>query len=130
MSSFPLTNGIAGIIIRKDSFERLHPKDQQIVRKILWQKNEKLVQYARVDTAQARQDLINKFGLEEIPFNENGKKEFQDLADILRQRLVDEFYSQKLLDQVYKYLGEFRAMTPDEQAAAVKAAAAEAINTK
>jgi TRAP-type C4-dicarboxylate transport system substrate-binding protein len=109
-SSKPLTNGCGGIVIRKDTFDKLIAKDQDIVKNILNVKNEKTIIEMRKDNEKAKKALTSKFGLKSFQLSEKADKEMEIVADKVRKRLVGEFYSQELLNKSLSLVAECRKM--------------------
>ncbi|MBF0449269.1 MAG: TRAP transporter substrate-binding protein DctP [Candidatus Magnetomorum sp.] len=114
ISSKPLTNGCGGIVIRKSTFDKIIPKDQEIVKKILNVKNEKTIIEMRKDNDIAKKDLTTRFGLVESSLSEKADKEMSVVADKVRKRLVGEYYSQELLDKAMSLVKECRDMGQDK----------------
>jgi len=110
VSSKPMTNGCGGIVIRKDTFDKMIAQDQEIVQTILKEKNEKTILEMRKDNKKAKKDLTTRFGLKEFKLSEKADKEMEVVADKVRKRLVGEFYSQELLDKSMALVAECRKM--------------------
>ena len=110
VSAKPLTNGCGGIVIRKSTFDKIIPKDQDIVKAILKEKNEKTIIEMRKDNDLAKKDLSSRFGLTECDLSEKANDEMKIIADKVRKRLVGEYYSQELLDKTMSLVEECRKM--------------------
>ena len=110
VSSKPLTNGCGGIVIRQDTFDKMLPKDREIVMAILKEKNEKTIIEMRRDNEQAKKDLTSRFGLKEFKLSEKADKQMAVVADTVRKRLIGEYYSQELLDRSLALVAECRNM--------------------
>ena len=110
VSNKPMTNGCGGIVVRKDTFEKIIPRDQEIVRTILKEKNERTIIEMRKDNEKAKKDLTGRFGLKEFQLSEKADKEMEIVADKVRKRLVGQFYSQELLDKSLALVAECRKM--------------------
>jgi TRAP-type C4-dicarboxylate transport system substrate-binding protein len=110
VSNKPMTNGCGGIVIRKDTFDKIIPKDQEIVKAILKEKNEKTIIEMRKDNEKAKKDLTSRFGLKEFRLSEKADKEMEVVADKVRKRLVGQFYSQELLDKSLALVAECRKL--------------------
>jgi TRAP-type C4-dicarboxylate transport system substrate-binding protein len=126
ISTMPLTNGIGGTIMRKTTFNKIIPKDQKILREVFWHKNEEMVKKTRQDNEKARKDLITRFGLKETEPTNQGRKDFKKASTLVRKRLVGEFYSQALLDDVMRFIQECSDMGENKCAKAVRNAATQA----
>lgn len=110
VSSKPLTNGCGGIVVRKSTYDKIIPKDQEILKAILKEKNEKTIVEMRKDNELAKKDLTTRFGLTEFDLSDQANKEMEVVADKVRKRLVGEYYTQELLDKSMSLVEECRKM--------------------
>ena len=114
ISNKPLTNGCGGIVVRKSTFEKIIPKDQEIIKTILKEKNEQTIIEMRKDNDNAKKDLTTRFGLVEFDLSQKAENEMKTIADKVRKRLIGEYYSQELLDKVMNLVTECRKMGQDK----------------
>ncbi|HTE56653.1 MAG TPA: TRAP transporter substrate-binding protein DctP [Kofleriaceae bacterium] len=107
-TSMPMAYGIAGTLIRKQTWDKLSAEDQKTAEKTFKIQAQKLRKAVRSDNERAFK-AIGRAGVKTIETPPAMVAEFEKHAQATWQEMVGKIYSKEDLDQVMKYRAEFRA---------------------
>lgn len=107
-TSMPMAYGIAGTLVRKQSWDKLSAEDQKAAEKTFRIQAQKLKKAVRSDNERAAK-AISRAGVKTIDTPPAMAAEFDKHAQGVWQELVGKVYSKEDLDMVLKYRAEFRA---------------------
>ncbi len=109
MTALPVNIGVGATVITKEKFDQLSPEQQQILRETSAKHHAELIQKIRNDNATAIEALQKKAGIKIVEFDDAAREELDKIAEETHNALVDEIYSQTLLDKINALLREYRA---------------------
>lgn len=108
MLDLPLADSNGGVLLTKKQFSRLSTEQQNILKYFSNKYLRKLTQLSREDNEKSL-ELISKAGIKYTKItNPKQLASFTEAGKKARQSLVGKLYDQKFLDQVEKYIIEFR----------------------
>jgi len=105
---YPLTHSVGGVLMTTRKLNSM-PDD---LRTILIDKTREnineITQGSRKDNLEALQ-VLQQSGMEMMDISPEAEKDYQNAGKITRQKLVNDLYSQEILDRVLTLLAEFRS---------------------
>ena len=104
---FPMVNATGALLMNKRVFDQLHPKNQEIIRRLIKHYSAKLVQLTRKDNTEALQ-VLREAGITVLPPTPEQIESFKRSAEINYQMSVPSLYSKQLLDQIRGLIKAFR----------------------
>jgi TRAP-type C4-dicarboxylate transport system substrate-binding protein len=107
ITDVPLSYIGGGIIVRKDIFKKLSPETQNLVIKIFQRHLEQLKAVTRQENQEAVR-VMEKNGVKIITPSKDQVAEFKRLSDTAMGRIVNQTFSQKVVDDVTAQLEAFR----------------------
>jgi TRAP-type C4-dicarboxylate transport system substrate-binding protein len=107
ITDVPLSYIGGGIIVRKDIFKKLSPETQNLVIKIFQRHLEQLKAVTRQENQEAVR-VMEKNGVKIITPSKDQVAEFKRLSDTAIGRIVNQTFSQKVVDDVTAQLEAFR----------------------
>lgn len=108
MTNLPVNIGVGATLITKETFDRLSPEQQQMLRKTAAKHHAELILKIRKDNAAAIEALQKKAGIKMVEFEPAAREELDKIASETHNALVGEIYSQALLAQINALLREYR----------------------
>ncbi len=108
MSDLPVNVGVGATVMTKESFDRLSPEQQKIVREVAKAYQGDLIQNIRKDNDRALEALQKKAGIEVVEFEDESREAWDAIAIDTHNALVGEIYSQAFLDKINALLQEYR----------------------
>ena len=109
----PLSNILAALVVQKETFDRISPEDQEVVREICQKHLTKLVDLTRRDNAEAVQVLKGK-GVEFLKPSAADRADYEKARDRIAKALTGRMWDEALFRRFQSLLAEARS----EQAAA------------
>ena len=107
-TSMPMAYGVAGTLVRKQTWDKLSAEDQKATEKTFRIQAQKLKKAVRSDNERAAK-AISRAGVKTIDTPPAMAAEFEKHAQSVWQEMVGKVYSKDDLDTVLKYRAEFRA---------------------
>jgi TRAP-type C4-dicarboxylate transport system substrate-binding protein len=107
-TSMPMAYGIAGTLLRKESWDKLSAEDKKATEKTFKIQAQKLKKAVRSDNERAAK-AISRAGVKTIDTPPAMSAEFEKHAQAVWQEMVGKVYSKEDLAEVMKYRAEFRA---------------------
>lgn len=107
MLDFPMVNSTGALLMNKQTFYKLSPKNQEIVKRLVKQYSAKLVQFARKDNVEAMQ-VLSEAGIERIPPTPEQIASFKQSAEKNYEMSIPSLYPQELLDRIRELIAEYR----------------------
>jgi TRAP-type C4-dicarboxylate transport system substrate-binding protein len=109
MSEVPMANGIAGVVVSKQFFDRLPPDLQALLEEVLARHCRTLVERTRVDN-QESMEVMKERGIA-VTFDRTSinQQEVDTIQSRAIARLVGNLFSQDLVDEVQASLRSYRA---------------------
>lgn len=108
MLDFPMVNSTGALLMNKRTFYSLSPANREILRRLVRQYSEKLVQLTRRDNTEAVQ-VLNDAGIELIPPTPEQIASFRKSAETNYKMSIPSLYSRELFDQVRGLIAQYRA---------------------
>lgn len=118
IGEFPTTNINGATILSKKMWDKISPKNQQIVLQVSRDLHDKLVQTTRKEDADCMKILLSS-GLKVVrttPSFEKDQKDLLEAGKVCRENLVGKMYSRELLNKVTALRDEYRRAHPNESA--------------
>ncbi len=116
MLDLKIANVPGGVLINKQDWDKIPADYQKIIKDCAKKYLDKLTQLSRKENAEALTALEKKNGVVFTRINSNDdSKIFEDVSIKTAQQLVGKFYTQKMLDDMLKYLAEARKIKPAEK---------------
>jgi TRAP-type C4-dicarboxylate transport system substrate-binding protein len=109
MSDLVMSIAIGATVMTKKQFDQLDASTQALLRDVAKRYHRKLTQRIRKDNEESIETL-KKNGIHIVPAAESGIQEWEEVALIVRKKLVRQIYSQELLDEVTRLVQEYRMM--------------------
>jgi TRAP-type C4-dicarboxylate transport system substrate-binding protein len=107
MLDFPMVNATGALLMNKQTFYRLSPKNQEIVSRLVKHYSAQLVQLTRRDNTEALQ-VLSEAGIESIPPAAEQIAWFQKSAQKNYQMSIPSLYSKELFDRIRGLIAEYR----------------------
>ncbi len=107
MLDFPMVNSTGALLMNKQTFDGLSPKNQAIVSRLVKQYSALLVQSTRKDNAEAVQ-VLSEAGIELIPPTPEQIASFKQSAEKNYEMSIPSLYSKELFDQIRGLIAEYR----------------------
>ncbi|MCX6113022.1 MAG: TRAP transporter substrate-binding protein DctP [Proteobacteria bacterium] len=108
MNTLKLTNATGAILMTKNSFNKLSPAHQKLLRERSDEFCKRLVEASRRDNDKAY-DTLKRNNIKFVDMNEQDIKKFDQISEQVWKSLTGKLYSRELLDQVLKYREEFKS---------------------
>lgn len=112
MSAYPNVCVQGATIVRKDEWDKISPKSQELIKSMSQKYYDKYVQLSRQDDRKAV-EMLKKAGVQIVKGDGQQRKQAENISKKVRESLVGKLYSQELLDRVLSLLAEFRKKHPE-----------------
>lgn len=108
MTTLPINVGVGATLITKEKFDELTPEQQQVVRDMGEEYQNKMIIQIRQDNEKAVEALVKKAGIQQVAFEDDALEAWDAIAVDTQNALVGEIYSQEFLDKINAVLHEYR----------------------
>jgi len=111
MLDYPMVNSTGALVMKKDVFDGLSLKNQEILKSVAREYCDKLIQLSRKDNLEAI-TVMKEAGIKVIPPSNEQILSFKENAKRSYLKNIPELYTRDLLNQVQNILKEYRQTLP------------------
>ena len=107
---YPMVNSSGALILKKNSFDKLSPENQKILKTLARRHCDRLVEMTRLENQQAM-DTMKNCGIIAVSLTPDQIAGFKTDAEISRDQNIPQLYSRDLLESVRETLADHRKMS-------------------
>lgn len=121
MGEYPIANGIVGVVVTRDRWDRIAPPHQATIEAFTQKLFTGMVTERRQSNDRSI-DALKKAGIEIVPHDmkSEGMRFVIECAEKARYALAGELYSRELLDRTLALLAEYRRLHPNSSVATLE----------
>ncbi len=114
--NYPLTHSVGGVLMTNRQLNAMPENLRDILIEKTRESIAEITQGSRKDNQEALQ-VLQQSGMEMMEISPQAEADYKEAGKITRQKLVDNLYSQEILDRVLELLSEFRSQRNEPESA-------------